>query len=169
LNAVTRGREKEAGKSILTTLDPAVAKKAIDNFRINKRRKPGPYQFAAADLNGDGSAEIIVLFTGPKWCVKTGCTLAILSMDNHSYRVISQVLRVKTPVRIGTGSSNGWRDLIVKTGGGGLAVRYAALKFSASGYPANATLLPVLSSTEAFDGEIALAPPSSPHNKTVAR
>lgn len=168
LNSAARTANQEAEDSVLMALDPARAKKAINNFRINKRQKAGPYQFVAADLNGDGQAEIIVLFTGSNWCAKTGCTLAILSPDNHKYRVVTEVLRVKTPVRIGRGQTNGWRDLTVKTGGGGLPVHFVALKFSVNGYPGNATLLPVFSSGEAFDGEAAIESPS-PDNVAAKR
>ncbi|GBF27110.1 hypothetical protein MnTg02_02155 [bacterium MnTg02] len=168
LNGTARSALEEKEASVLMAVDPARAKKAIDNFRINKREKAGPYQFAGADLNGDGQAEILVLFTGANWCAKTGCTLAILSPDNHKYAGISMIRRVKTPVRISSESTNGWRDLAVKTGGGGLPIHFTALKFGGAGYPGNATLLPVLPSGNAFDGEVAIASPA-PDNVAVTR
>jgi hypothetical protein len=43
---------------------------------------------------------------------------------------------------VGPETSFGWRDLIVRTGGGAAPVRTVRLGFTGKGYPANALLQP---------------------------
>lgn len=127
--------------SILFPIDAKSAKRAINNYRINKRGKESPYIYKGVDLNGDGRAEIIAYLSGKSWCAKTGCTLAILTPGNHGYRTVTTIRRVKLPVSISRESLRGWRTIIVNTGGAGMPLQTVALKFSGKGYPGNATLL----------------------------
>lgn len=125
--------------SVVGALNDVEARRAIDNYRINMKRDEGPYQIAGADLNGDGLAEAVVLFAGKDWCANTGCSLAIFQTGQHGYTPISRTVRVKAPVVVSTGQTNGWRDLIVSTGGaGGAPLRRVTLRFSGSGYAPNA-------------------------------
>lgn len=125
------------------SINEQTAKKAIENFRINKKAAPGPYQYSGADLNGDGKPELIVYFTGEAWCAKTGCTLAILSQSRHGYRTISTIRRVKAPVFIAETATNGWRDLFLHTGHGtATEAPQVKLSFGGNGYPGNAITIP---------------------------
>lgn len=125
--------------SLRMRIDEAVAKRAIENFRINKGEQSGPYQYAGADLNGDGKAELMVYYTGEGWCASTGCTLAVLAKSKHRYRKISTIRRVKAPIFIAETSTNGWRDLYVHTGRGEASdAPQVKLKFGGNGYPGNA-------------------------------
>lgn len=129
-------------QSILMPIPQAVAAKAITNYRINKGGQPGPYEYRGADLNGDGTPELVVYLSGDAWCAKTGCTLAVLRADKHGYKPVTTIRRVKRPIRVRAESKNGWRTLVVNTGGAGMPVQTVALQFTGRGYPGNATLLP---------------------------
>lgn len=127
--------------SVLGQLDDVKINRAISNYRINKKRAEGPRQLVGADLNGDGIAEAMVLFGGKDWCATTGCSLAIFQSGQYGYRVISRTVRVKAPVVISTDQTNGWRDLLVSTGGAGSApLRRVRLRFSGNSYSRNAML-----------------------------
>lgn len=128
--------------TILMPLQLAAAKRAIENYRINKRGKPSPYIYKGVDLSGDGRPEILAYFSGESWCAKTGCTLAVLTPVALGYKQVTTIRRVKPPIAISEERVNGWRTLIVNTGGaGGMPVQTVALKFTGRGYPGNATLL----------------------------
>lgn len=138
---VQLGRQdrSDARESVLAPLDEAEVRKAVETYRINKDRAKSPYEFAGADLNGDGVPEAVVLFSGQDWCAATGCSLAILKDGPHGFRPVSRTVRVKPPVVVARESTNGWRDLFVSTGGaGGAPLRRVRLRFSGSGYTRNA-------------------------------
>jgi len=117
-------------------------RKAVERYNLAKQRTPGPYDFAGVDLNGDGKSEAIVLFSGPDWCQKTGCSLVVFQEEEVGYRPVSHITSARPSVLIGPEASFGWRDLMVNTGGGNAAVRTVRLGFSGKGYPANALLQP---------------------------
>ncbi len=144
---LTRNGTPGAAASVRRNLNEADLRRAIERYRINKKRAPGPYQLVGADLNGNGKSEALVLFGGEDWCVKTGCSMAVFVAGEHGYRPSFRTVRVRGPVRVADISSNGWRDLIVSTGGGGAPVRRVRLKFVTNGYPRNAMLEPDASPT----------------------
>jgi hypothetical protein len=117
-------------------------RKAVERYNLAKARAAGPYEFSGVDLNGDGKPEAIVLFTGPDWCQKTGCSLVVFQEEQVGYRPVSHITSARPPVMIGPEATFGWRDLMVNTGGGNAAVRTVRLGFSGKGYPANALLQP---------------------------
>jgi hypothetical protein len=117
-------------------------RKAVERYNLAKQRTPGPYDFAGVDLNGDGKSEALVLFTGPDWCQKTGCSLVVFQEEQVGYRPVSHITSARPPVLIGPEASFGWRDLMANTGGGNAPVRTVRLGFSGKGYPANALLQP---------------------------
>lgn len=158
-----RGLAADEYVSVKGALDEAEARKAIENYRINKDRAAGPYEMTGADLNGDGTAEAVVLFAGKDWCANTGCSLAILQSGEHGYRPMSRTVRVKSPVVVSTDQTNGWRDLLVSTGGaGGAPLRRVRLRFSGSGYSANAMREEELPPDFPQTGETVIGEPPSP-------
>lgn len=144
---LARGGAPSAGASVRRNLNETEVRRAIERYRINKKRAPGPYQLAGADLNGNGKAEAVVLFGGEDWCARTGCSMAVFVVGEFGYRPSFRTVRVRGPVRVADISSNGWRDLIVSTGGGGAPIRRVRLKFVTNGYPRNAMLEPDASPT----------------------
>lgn len=139
-------RQADAGapadRGASAPLDEAELRKAIERYRITKDRRPSPVQVAGFDLSGDGQPEALVLYTGADWCTKTGCSFVVFQPSKYGYRPISHSVRVRGPIRIGPGSNYGWRDLIVKTGGGPSPIRFVRLGFTGNGYPQNALLEP---------------------------
>jgi hypothetical protein len=128
--------------------------KAIERIRITKKRGESPYDQAGADLNSDGRAKALVLFTGPDWCSPQGCTLVVFEPGDVGYKPVSQIIGVKAPVAAGPGSNAGWRDLIVKTG----ANKVVRLQFTSGGYPSNAAGQPE-AVEDVAQAEILIQPP----------
>lgn len=124
-----------AGQTVAMAVDQDALAKAIERLRITRKKKEnGPYEQAGADLNSDGRAKALVLFSGPEWCSPQGCTLVVFEPGETGFRPISQTIGVKAPIAAGSSSNAGWRDLIVKTGGS----KIVRLQFTGGGYPANA-------------------------------
>lgn len=126
--------------SAVGSLDEALARKAIENYRLSKKRAAGPYLLKGVDLNGNGVSEAVVLFQGKDWCTQTGCSLAVFQKFQHGFRVISRTVRVKAPVAVTDAVTNSYRDLLVQTGGGPAPERRVRLQFSGEGYSRNAML-----------------------------
>jgi len=119
-------------------VNPDDLSKAAERLRITKKKAESPFEQAGADLNSDGRAKALVLFTGQDWCSPQGCTLVVFQPSDVGYRPISQTIGVKPPVSVGPGSNAGWRDLIVRTG----ANKVVLLQFTGGGYPTNAATQP---------------------------
>jgi hypothetical protein len=133
------GESAETGVT-LAAVDETELRKAIERYRIKMERTESPAETAGVDLTGDGRAEALALFTGPDWCVTTGCSFIVFRESETGYEAVSRTTRVRGPVKVGPGSNSGWRDLIVKTGGGAAPIRFVRLGFSGDGYPRNALL-----------------------------
>jgi len=130
--------------------------KAIERIRITKKKGESPFDQAGADLNSNGRAKALVLFTGPDWCSPQGCTLVVFEPGETGYRPISQTIGVRAPVAAGPGANAGWRDLIVKTG----ANKIVRLQFTGGGYPTNAAGQPD-ASADVAQSEVLIQPQSS--------
>lgn len=123
-------------------VNDAELRRAVENYGLNRKREPGHYDVAGVDLNGDGKPEAIVMFAGVDWCQRTGCSLVVFQHEDVGYRVVSHMVNVRPTIMVGPESSFGWRDLIVRTGGGAAPMRTVRLGFSGKGYPQNALLQP---------------------------
>ncbi|GMQ25295.1 hypothetical protein Aoki45_19770 [Algoriphagus sp. oki45] len=91
------------------------------------------YKYNQVDLNGDGDQEILVGMTGPFFCGSGGCTVLLLTSHGD---VITRFSVVKYPAYLDDESSNGWKNLILYSGG---ANRVA--QFDGTSYPANPSTL----------------------------
>jgi hypothetical protein len=127
--------------------------KAAERLRMTKKKRESVFDQAGADLNSDGRAKALVLFTGQDWCSPQGCTLVVFEPSDVGFRPVSQIVGVKPPVAVGPGSNAGWRDLIVKTGAG----KVVRLQFTGGGYPTNAAAQPDAAS-EASQSEVLIQP-----------
>lgn len=132
----------DSGAALAAKVEEPELRKAVERYRIIKQRGESPYDFAGVDLTGDGRLEALVLFTGADWCQKTGCSLVIFQKEQVGYKAVSHVTSARGPVLVGRESNFGWRDLLVKTGGGGSPERMVRLVFAGKGYPGNALLQP---------------------------
>ena len=144
---------------VLVPVDRKLAERAIENYRINKKRKKGPYKLQGVDLDGDGVGELLVLFEGDDWCKSTGCSLAIFKAAERGYKVAFRTVSVKAPVVVTREDNQGWRDMIVMSGGGRAQLRRVRLRFSGLGYPRNAMLEPEVSAEQPIDGQVAFGAP----------
>ncbi len=147
---------KTSSQSIAMPVNQDALTKAIERVRITKKKGESPFDQAGADLNSDGRAKALVLFTGPDWCSPQGCTLVVFEPGEVGYRPISHIVGVKAPVAAGPGSNAGWRDLIVKTG----ADKIVRLQFTGGGYPANAGGKPD-ASADVAQSEVLIQPAGS--------
>jgi hypothetical protein len=100
------------------------------------------YFDARVDLNGDGTPESIALVAGPMVCGTGGCPVFVFASGPDGYRLVSRLSVVQPPVRLAPRSSQGWRNLVVGIGGGGLAAGSAELRFDGTAYPMNPTVPP---------------------------
>jgi hypothetical protein len=144
----------EGAAKVAMAVDEADLRQAIERHRITKKRAKSPVEFAGADLNSDGKAEALVLFSGDDWCSPTGCSLAVFTPGAHGYRLVSHIVSVKAPVAVAQSGNAGWRDLLVKTGGGATEVRTVRLQFTGGGYPVNALLQPQPAADATAEAEI---------------
>ncbi len=145
------------------SLDKIELDKAIERYRITRKRTPSPFEVGAADLNGDGQPEAIVLLTGSDWCSKAGCSLVVFQYHEFGFQPVSHTINVMRPILAAPSQGVGWRDLIVKSVGNG-SIRTVRLTFGAEGgYPGNALIQPeadtaTVSASERVIGDRMAAP-----------
>ncbi|HSN71466.1 MAG TPA: hypothetical protein VLT59_08145 [Steroidobacteraceae bacterium] len=112
------------------------------------------YFAARVDLNEDGRKDFIALVAGPMVCGTGGCPVIVLTPQGSEYRVVSRLSVVQPPVRLSPRSTNGWRNLIVGIGGGGLPAGHAELRFDGASYPLNPTVAPAERTQDLAGSEI---------------
>ncbi|MBY5951557.1 hypothetical protein OU792_17755 [Algoriphagus sp. NF] len=98
------------------------------------------FKYSQVDLNEDGNLEILVGLTGPYFCGSGGCTVLLLTSHGD---VITRFSVVKYPAYVDSETTNGWRNLIMYSGGENRVV-----KFEGETYPSNPSTLPV------FEGDV---------------
>ncbi|MEO0619898.1 MAG: hypothetical protein AAFZ01_11555 [Pseudomonadota bacterium] len=148
-------RASNTPTSTLAAIDTSAAEKALARYYLNSGAE-GTHRIVGADLDGDGSPEILAHVRGDAYCAPTGCTLLILKQGRTGYGVISKTLRVRTPVAIARTSQVGWRDVLVQTGLPG-AVKPVILPFNGTRYAPNASVLPRARASLAALPELAIA------------
>jgi hypothetical protein len=98
---------------------------------------------AFVDLKDDGTQEVIVYVTGDAWCGSGGCTMLVLAPHDSSYEVITRTTITRDPIRVLATTSNGWHDIGVGVGGGGILDWYQVeLRFDGKTYPSNPSMPP---------------------------
>lgn len=86
-------------------VDPAEGQRVADKLKITP-----------VDLNGDGAPEAIITLNDPTWCGDTGCTWFVVDLSAKP-RVMGQFIGLG--LAPGKDSNDGWRDLALRTPGGG--------------------------------------------------
>jgi hypothetical protein len=140
--------------------EPAPLKKFLQEH-LGRGGRPADlttrYQFAVVDLDGSGRKDVIAYITGRTWCGSGGCTTLVLAPQGGSYRVVSSISISRTPIRVMAATTNGWHDLGVWVGGGGIVPGYEAdLPFDGKSYPTNPSVPPARPTKGGLDGDTAL-------------
>jgi hypothetical protein len=138
---------------------------SLKKFLQNYVREPGlgddktlKYLATFVDLNGDGTKEAIVYLTGQTWCGSGGCNMLILARSGTSWRTVTETTITRTPIRVLTTASNGWRNLTVWVQGGGIQPGYEAeLPFDGKTYPENPSVPPARRLTRKVPGRVVLS------------
>ena len=138
---------------------------SLKSFLQNELRMPPldddkttKYLAAFVDLNGDGTSEAIVYVTGRTWCGTGGCFMLILARAGTSWRIVTETTITRTPIRVLSTASNGWRNITVWVQGGGIQPGYEAeLRFDGKIYPENPSVPPARRLTRKVPGQIILS------------
>jgi hypothetical protein len=152
---------------------PSPAEDPLKVFLQNSLRKPRVdddkttrYFSVFVDLNSDRKNEAIVYLTGESWCGSGGCVALVLARKDSSYRVVTKISIARTPIRVLTAASNGWRNIGVWVQGGGIQPGYEAeLRFDGKTYPSNPSTPPARRLAGSVPGKVVV--PSSPDGKPL--
>ncbi len=98
------------------------------------------YLDGTVDLNADGKPELLVHVVGPMVCGSGGCPTMVFTRVGGGYRLVSSLSVTRTPVRVASARTQGWRNLIVRVGGGGAMAGDVELAFDGKSYPRNPTV-----------------------------
>jgi len=113
------------------------------------------YMLAFRDLNGDGIPEAIVYLSGSKWCGSGGCNTLILTPNDGSWRVVTNIRITRPPIYVLSDMSKGWHSLGVWVQGGGIRPGYVAeLRFNGKAYPENPSVSPARRLKGKLRGEV---------------
>lgn len=96
-----------------------------------------PYEVTYQDLDNDRLDDALVMLQGPDWCGLSGCPLLIFrGTSSNNFVFLSRTERVRQPVLLSEGRTNGWRDLVI---GATLKGRPedVLLTYGLEGYPAD--------------------------------
>lgn len=104
--------------------------------------------FAVYDLDGDGGEELLGYFSGGTICGSGGCNLVVLEEDGSER---GRLTVSKRPIGVFASETNGWRDLAVTIGGGGMAAGPARVPFDGERYASNPTVAPAERSEAPFE------------------
>lgn len=97
-----------------------------------------------ADIGGDEREEALVYLADPGRCGSGGCSLIILTPSRNDWRPVGQTSVTRLPIHRLLTRKDGWNDLAVGVGGGGMAAGTALLRFDRTRYPGNPTVQPIL-------------------------
>jgi uncharacterized protein YecT (DUF1311 family) len=129
---------------------PSAPVRGLKEFLLKKLHTPGEedwktwYSAAPVALH-DMSENVLAYVTGDAYCGSGGCTALLLERDGPSFRIVNRFLIARLPVRVLASTSNGWHDISVGVGGGGMSHHRVILKYNGKKYPGNPSMAPVAS------------------------
>jgi hypothetical protein len=131
-----------AATAAMAALGAAAAPDAVDLF-VRNTLHASNYRRVDADLNGDGRPEALIHVRDRESCGSGGCNLYVLSPEGQGYRLVLRATLVRLPIMLLPTSTEGWRDIGVTVGGGGIRQPYVArLRYEGGHYPGNPTVPP---------------------------
>lgn len=99
-------------------------------------------KWGSADLDGDGTDEVLAYVGGPMLCGTGGCNLVVLTDDGANFAKVGDISVSQMPIGVLDTRTNGWRDLAVTTYGGGEKERIMKVPFDGKSYAGNPTVAP---------------------------
>jgi ketosteroid isomerase-like protein len=138
-------------------------RKTLENYLTAPVLRPGEdrrYSSAFVDLRDNGNLEAIVYLTDGSWCGSGGCTTLVLAPKDSEYELVTKITITRRPIRVLNSKTNGWHDLSVVVGGGGISPYEAKLSFDGKTYPSNPSMPPALRLDTEIAGKMVLAPQS---------
>ncbi len=87
-----------------------------------------------ADLDGDGRLEILSWVPTDGYGGTSGYPLLIFQRGARGLRLVADVDQVWTPLIVLRTSRNGWRDIAMQEGGGGVRMHYILLRHNGRRY-----------------------------------
>ena len=146
------------------SIDPAVDEQAVATLLYNELKDDldGPdglkLQLGTADLDGDGTDEVLAYAMGPMLCGTGGCGLYVLRRAGSGYRILDEIGPSQLPVYKLAPGADGWAEIGVTVYGGGMPEQVMAVPHDAAGYADNPTVAPARSVTASTDDVIIAAP-----------
>ena len=131
------------GSGLLASAPAAALPPEIEQVLSHRYGAPAAstrYLDASIDLNGDGRPEIIVHVIGTTACGTGGCPTLVFTPRGKGYRLVSAISVSRPPIRVAQTRTNGWRNLVVRSGGGGAHAGDMELAFDGKRYPANPSI-----------------------------
>lgn len=92
------------------------------------------------DLNSDGKDEAFAYLISSYWCGSGGCNAYILSPTEDGFEVVMAASVTQTPIGVLKSEAEGWKDVFVSAGGGGIPFGRFAMRIDAGRYPDNPTV-----------------------------
>lgn len=123
-----------------STYDEKIDKFVYSTLMEEKGKSNTKYAYNKIDLNDDGVDEIIIYIVGSKWCGSGGCTALIAREEDNQYKLITKVTVLTPPIIVTNDKTNGYKNIIVYSIGGGIKSGYRILKYDGKRYPANPSL-----------------------------
>lgn len=117
---------------------------AVTPVDFSKRK----FMFNDYDLNHDGENERLLLELLPFRCDPKGCELSVCNIETFYGFITSSC---KPPIGVSKNATNGWQDILVKSGDS-----YRILKHNGKKYPAQAFMGEEISKSEMEELMIAL-------------
>jgi hypothetical protein len=130
-----------------TERDPAVETALLDLFpdytlkAVEIEGQTARYLYNRVDLDDDGRDEAVVYLLGTHFCGTGGCSLVILRPTENGLAVVNNFPASEVPLVVKRHASNGWRDLVRLTAGGGAEPAYHLLQFDGERYVAAGTVV----------------------------
>lgn len=121
----------------LTRPDPALEKALCRELQLRPGEKTR-YLYNLVELGPGGPQALVYLFS-PQFSGSGGSTAAVFQKQGEDWRLVTRMTLMRNPIVKAETSTHGWRDLIVRTSGGGMPARFVRLRYDGKSYPTNPT------------------------------